>query len=256
MRVQVGEIGLDVVRLPATGPVTGPPIVLLHGALIGSVASWYFTCAPALAEERELVLYDLRGHGRSDRVPTGYDLDTQAGDLIGLLDALQLDQVDLIGHSLGALIALRAAHLYPTRVRKLVMVDAPVPPSARGLLNSLGAGMLEGTIDPTRVLELMPEGARAVVESGGRRAARFLDGLTFLLTGTTLLADLEAAVVDRKAPEAFVLCIYGEDSACLAAGERLAVDLEAGFVTVPGGHFVPLTAPDPLTHHALAFLDA
>ena len=56
---------------------SGPPLVMLHGLLVGSLATWYFTAAPALAARGHVVLYDLRGHGLSERAPSGYDVATQ-----------------------------------------------------------------------------------------------------------------------------------------------------------------------------------
>ena len=55
------------------------PVVMLHGLLVGSLASWYFTSAPVLAEARRVRLFDLRGHGKSGRATSGYDVPTMAG---------------------------------------------------------------------------------------------------------------------------------------------------------------------------------
>ena len=109
-----------------SGPTS---VVMLHGLLIGSLASWYFTAAPALAKRHRVMLYDLRGHGRSERVASGYDLVTQTGDLQELADRFDDRPIDLVGHSYGGLIALRFALDHPGRVRRLVLVEAPLPPS-------------------------------------------------------------------------------------------------------------------------------
>lgn len=254
MNVPAGDLQLHVVRLPPVREPRAVPLVLLHGAIVGSIASWYFTCAPALSAHRELILYDLRGHGRSTRALTGYDLPTQVADLLHLLDALQLGAVDLIGHSLGAVIALHAAHLHPDRVRRVVLVDPPTPPSASGLLG-LGEDH-PAPLDAETVLDLLPPGARAVLTGGGRRARRFLEGVTFLLAESTLLRDLDAAPPAPTSLPQPALFLFGEHSACLPTGRPLADRLRAPLITVPGGHFVPLTAPEPLVQHALAFLDA
>src|SRR5262249_25639953 len=86
-----------------------PSVVMLHGLLIGSLASWYFTAAPALAERRRVLLYDLRGHGRSERTADGYDVATMASDLAELAAPFDARPIDLVGHSFGALVALRFA---------------------------------------------------------------------------------------------------------------------------------------------------
>ena len=63
----------------------GPPLVMLHGLLIGSLASWYFTAAPTLAQRHRVRLFDLRGHGRSEVARDGYGVGAMAGDLEALV---------------------------------------------------------------------------------------------------------------------------------------------------------------------------
>jgi esterase len=255
MKVDAGGLTLNVVRL-GTCEGEAPPAVLLHGALIGSMASWYFTCAPALARGRELVLYDLRGHGRSERRLDGYDLDQQVADLIALLDALELPLVDLVGHSFGGCVALHTARLHPERVRRLIVADAPVPPSAAQLLGPLAP---DGEIvDADQILSMLPESQRNVLTGGGRRGRRFLESLTFLLRDSSLLDDLDSidALSNIELLSMPALCVYGADSPCLAAGKVLAQSLGAPLTIVPGGHFVPLTAPAELTAAVEEFLDA
>ena len=109
----------------------GRPVVMIHGLLTGSSASWYFTCAPALAQQHRVLLYDLRGHGKSSRPEAGYDTATLAEDLDGLLDAMQIrGPVSVVGHSYGALVATRFALAHPERVDRLALVEAPLPPPA------------------------------------------------------------------------------------------------------------------------------
>ena len=103
----------------------GPAVVMIHGLLVGSLASWYFTAAPDLARAHRVRMYDLRGHGRSGRADTGFDTRTLAGDL----DALTADlpaPFDVVGHSWGGLVALRYALAHPERpVRRLTLPRAP-----------------------------------------------------------------------------------------------------------------------------------
>lgn len=108
----------------------GSPVVMLHGLLVGSSASWYFTSAPLLAQKHRLLLYDLRGHGRSAHAPSGYATRALARDLEALLAELGWNApVALVGHSYGAVVALRYALAHPGRVSKLVLVEAPLPPT-------------------------------------------------------------------------------------------------------------------------------
>src|ERR1044072_8784391 len=80
--------------------------------------------APVVDAGAEAILYDLRGHGRSERPPTGYGLHDGVADLLGLLDALGVRHpVYLLGNSYGAILATRVAILHPERVAGLIIVE-------------------------------------------------------------------------------------------------------------------------------------
>ncbi|MBC8263455.1 MAG: alpha/beta hydrolase [Anaerolineales bacterium] len=104
----------------------GPDIVMLHG-LSGNLAVWHLKMLPILRREYRVTTYDLRGHGRTDLAPTGYTTGDMVADLEGLLDALDMEQVHLVGHSYGADISLHFGLLHPHRVGKMVLLEASVP---------------------------------------------------------------------------------------------------------------------------------
>ncbi|MFI5706180.1 alpha/beta fold hydrolase [Streptomyces xanthochromogenes] len=126
----VGHRSVDVggVRLAyqVSGPPEAPPLVLLHA--LGEDAADWDVVAPVLARSWRVYALDLRGHGRSDW-PGDYSLQLMRDDVLGVLDALALDRVDLIGHSVGGVVAYLFAEEYPQRVDRLVLEDAPVPRS-------------------------------------------------------------------------------------------------------------------------------
>jgi pimeloyl-ACP methyl ester carboxylesterase len=101
-------------------------IVLLHGMVVDNLSSWFMTLAPALAQDYSLILYDLRGHGRTERTATGYRMQDHVADLAAILDELGLGDRPVIlgGNSSGGLIALMFALRYPERVERLFVVDA------------------------------------------------------------------------------------------------------------------------------------
>lgn len=104
----------------------GPDVVFIHG-LTGNLAIWHLTVVPWVCDRYRCLTYDLRGHGYTDVPPSGYTCAQFATDLIELLDALQIETADVVGHSLGADIALYCAFLYPDRIRRVVLLEALVP---------------------------------------------------------------------------------------------------------------------------------
>ncbi|MGH8516881.1 MAG: alpha/beta fold hydrolase, partial [Panacagrimonas sp.] len=102
----------------------GPDLVLLHG-LAASRAFW-FPLAIRLAPHFRVTLFDLRGHGYSERTASGYSSAAMGHDLIGLLDALDIDKASIAGHSYGGGAALEAAISAPARFRHLALLDVRV----------------------------------------------------------------------------------------------------------------------------------
>lgn len=110
----------------------GRPVLLLHGSGPGvsAWANWRLTL-PALAERHRVIAPDMVGFGMTER-PEGiaYGLDTWVAHALGVLDALELEQVDLVGNSFGGALALALAIRHPRRVRRLVLmgsVGVPFP---------------------------------------------------------------------------------------------------------------------------------
>jgi 3-oxoadipate enol-lactonase len=114
------------------GSPGAPPLVLLHG--LGDGAADWDGVAPAFATRWLVYAPDLRGHGSSDR-PGDYSVELMEADVLGFLDALELGQVDLIGHSMGGLVGYLLAGDHPERVRRLILEDvAALRPRERGAL--------------------------------------------------------------------------------------------------------------------------
>ena len=67
---------------------SGAPVVLIHGLVIGNLATWFFGVAPLLARRRSVLLYDQRGHGLSAPAENGFDLTTSSADLAAIREAV------------------------------------------------------------------------------------------------------------------------------------------------------------------------
>ncbi len=119
-RVTVDGISLAVHEWPGVGRA----IVCVHG-LTANHACWA-SVAEILAPDHRVIAYDLRGRGDSDKPEAGYSLQIHCQDLAGLLDRLGLARAVIVGHSLGAHIALRFAVRFPRPVSKLVLVDGAI----------------------------------------------------------------------------------------------------------------------------------
>ncbi|MDF1563282.1 MAG: alpha/beta hydrolase [Deltaproteobacteria bacterium] len=232
-----------------------PPVIFLHGLLVGSMATWYFSLAPALAAQRKVVLYDLRGHGRSATPARGYALHDHLVDLGAVLGACEVKSgpVVLVGHSFGALVALMATLRRPERVAKLVLCELPLPPASAGVIPD------PAQIDVEGLFASLPPAVQAAVAEGGRRGRRFVERVRTLVEETSLLADLFAMTdvddTDLGGLMTPTLALYGRDSLCLPTGERLARVMPAArLVTLPGGHFLPVESPDAVGEAVKEFL--
>ncbi|ANC47583.1 alpha/beta fold hydrolase [Pandoraea pnomenusa] len=104
----------------------GKPVVLVHGSGPG-VTAWanWRTVMPGLSRRRRVIAPDMVGFGFTQR-PQGirYGIDSWVEHLTGVLDALELDQVDLVGNSFGGALSLAFAIRFPQRVRRLVLMGS------------------------------------------------------------------------------------------------------------------------------------
>jgi pimeloyl-ACP methyl ester carboxylesterase len=104
---------------------SGPAVVLLHG--YGETGDMWAPLAADLARNYTVIVPDLRGLGLSSKPTSGFDKKTQASDVSGVMAALGVQQADVVAHDIGNMVAFQFAAQYPQRIRKLVLIDAPVP---------------------------------------------------------------------------------------------------------------------------------
>lgn len=222
-KVIANGISFNVQRLGRGG---GRPVVFLHGLVMDNLSSWYFTVANRVARSREVILYDLRGHGRTERTEENYQVDDMVADLAALLDALDVRvPVALVGNSFGGQLAVAFAAAHPERVEGLALVDAHL--SAKGWGDAMADTLeLRGEEADKRIAESF---ASWLGRHSDRKRNRLANAARALVYGTTLVSDLrnsrEMTDDDLRAIDCRVLGIYGEESDALDRGRHLAATL-------------------------------
>ncbi len=106
---------------------SGAPVVLIHGYPLSGRA-WDKQVPPLLAAGRRVITYDRRGFGKSSQPASGYDWDTFAADLSTLIDALGLEHVTLVGHSMGTGEVTRYLGTYGSAKVDRAVLIGPIPP--------------------------------------------------------------------------------------------------------------------------------
>jgi len=104
---------------------SGPVVLLIHGYAENS-DSWA-PLAADLMKDHTVVVPDLRGIGRSSKPADGYDKKTQAKDMRAVVTTLGYDKTFVIAHDIGNMVAYAYAAIYPDKVERLVVMDAPIP---------------------------------------------------------------------------------------------------------------------------------
>lgn len=221
-KVKVGDLDVHVQRL---GPPDGaaPVVVFVHGLLTDSLASYYFTLGPAFAAQGiDVVMYDLRGHGRTTRPATGYRLEEFVADLDGLLTTLGIDRpVHVAGNSFGGSIAFGLAASRPERVASVVAIEAEPP------VRAWIGHMAEGLADAKNRLA-HDEVIGWIAENHGAHTARLSKSAYKILAATTLAEDIPLSRTiddDLTAVRCPVFALFGDQSGLAAQVPELEANL-------------------------------
>ena len=103
----------------------GPAVVLIHG--YAETSDSWAPLATELVRSYTVIVPDLRGIGHSSRPAGGYDKKTQAADIRAVVTTLGFDRTFVVSHDIGIMVAYAYAALYPDKVERLVVMDAPLP---------------------------------------------------------------------------------------------------------------------------------
>src|SRR5467141_3472336 len=104
---------------------TGPVVVLIHG--YAETSDSWAPLATELVQTYTVIVPDLRGIGSSSRPAGGYDKKTQAADIRAVVTTLGFDRTFVVSHDIGIMVAYAYTALFPDKVERLVVMDAPLP---------------------------------------------------------------------------------------------------------------------------------
>ncbi len=179
-----------------TGEAGGwrPPIILLHSGL-GSGHCWDLVGPHLAAAGFHTLAPDLRGRGRSDRPPTGYDLRTIAEDVFSFIQAVCHERVVVVGHSYGGYVALALGAIYPNLLSKLVLVDG-------GIWSAEGQSWEQFSLDMQQVAWTYPS-LSAYLEAQRQGATLFWSPEVARALATTVQTDPDGTVRECMTPTAW-----------------------------------------------------
>ncbi len=275
-------------RLHVAEAGEGPLVLLLHGY----PQFWWVwrRLIPAAADAGyRVVAVDLRGHGASDKPPTGYDAPTLAADIAGLVRSLGATRATVVGHGLGGWLAWAMPQLHPQVTRAIAPCAMPHPsllaphslwPAlSRQALRVPMRGMLRGT--PTRLPLTDPAVLESALHAWASPAsgwpttevvARYSQALSLPFAGRSatqahrwlVTAPLRPAAREvmrriRRPVDVPVLQLHGQDDPLLPAAlaQRSAEQARGRYdwLLLPGvGHFVPEEAPAATADALVAWL--
>ena len=127
------------------GPEGAPGVVLLHA--IGTSMRMWAPQVPVLSRDHRVISIDLRGHGRSPAPPGPYAMGELAGDVIALLNRVDIERASICGLSLGAMVGVTMAAIAPDRVDRLVAASVVAVPASPAAWHERAQRVLAGGTD-------------------------------------------------------------------------------------------------------------
>lgn len=241
-----------------SGERGNPVLLLLHGGT-ASRRSWDLV-TPGLRASHRIVAVDLRGHGQSPAPDHGYSAMQLGADVAQVIDELDLQQVTLVGHSLGGMTAICLAASRPDAVMRLVLLNAPVTPNAVDALSDVEARVRRPEFFPV-TQEFVDEWtahprpvppAFSAVQQAHLHALRPV--VWRQVFGELVRADIASVLRDVRQP---TLILWGAKDGLLDASQRqqlLAGLADARVVMIDeAGHNPSSSTPDRVAAEIAAF---
>lgn len=242
----------------------GRPVIILHG-LFGTGDNWR-TFAGMLKDQYQIILVDLRNHGRSFW-SDDFDYQIAAQDVVELMDELEIQQADMIGHSMGGKVAMTLAQEYPDRVDKLIVVDIAQKKYLRGhdaifeAIFSIEPAQLKDRkeAEDKLALKIKDQGVRQFLLKSLARDKE--GGFRWKTNFRALYNSYEAILseVDVSDIKGKTLFIRGSKSHYISEEEVFTLsdhlpEAEVSVVTIEAGHWVHAERPKELFDQVSSFL--
>lgn len=221
-----------------------PTVVFVHGLGIDSLASFYFRLAfPVSAAGFDVIAYDLRGHGRSERPPTSYTLGAFVADLGALLDELGEERpVHVVGNSFGGSVAFSYALARPHQVASVTLIESE--PATESWSRKM-ASEIARAADQLPRAEVIDDITRDHGPYGVRLAKSFLDHLNTTTTASDLPHNQLLSREEISSVRCPVLGIFGAKGFFVDEAETLLSPVpNATTAIIPDqSHFILVEAP-------------
>lgn len=250
----------------------GQPFVFSHGWPLNADA-WDGQMLFLAKNGFRVIAHDRRGHGRSDQPATGNDMDHYADDLAAVIEALDLTDAILVGHSTGGGEIARYVGRHGTaRVAKMVFIGAVTPMMKQGAANPDGVpqevfdGIRQAVLDNRSGFYMaFPDTFfgwdRGRPKDESQRMAFWMQGMAGGAYGQYLCVEQFSATDftdDLKAIDVPALIIHGDADSVVPIDitARKAVDIiaDASLSVYEGAtHAIPAQEPDRLNHDLMAF---
>jgi pimeloyl-ACP methyl ester carboxylesterase len=227
----------------------GFPIVILHG-LYGSSDNW-IPLAKQLATKFRVIVPDMRNHGRSFW-HSDHSVEALAKDVVRIIERENLDQVHLIGHSLGGKVALFLADQFPQYVKKIVVLDiSPFKMKNQAIIQAFHEKILTGYQKITRENEIFSRTKlierMALIFPNDKRLLTFLsknirlqkDGSVSLLLGIDSIIKNKNHIfatldINFKSFQKSILFLFGEQSIYITKQDKQQIEKKFGkkYITI------------------------
>ncbi|MDX1995518.1 MAG: alpha/beta hydrolase [bacterium] len=167
----------------------GQPILFIHG-IPGAWYSWHRVMA-LLADDYRVIAIDLKGLGLSDQPEGSYSAEVVAGEIVQLMDAIDVDTFAVVGHEWGSIVASYVAALHPDRVTHFVRLQAPLS---------------EAALNQIQTLRNIPQIGATILADGEGFVRRMYTGES----GSFLMSNVPGNIVAQPIPEEDIARIVQE----------------------------------------------